>query len=197
MRVLIADDEPLALRRMGKLLREAGCEVVAECRDGVEVVEWLERTPGAVDALFLDIKMPGMDGIEVARAAQEVYPVVYVTGHLEFAVTAWEVNAAGYLQKPLSPQQVERVVARVDEVLWETRYQHGIPGVLVRQGRCREETILITEAVLFEVSDRLVQVLAGGTLREVVGMRSLEDVAKAYPRERWIHDGRNRLVRAS
>ncbi|HET8901660.1 MAG TPA: response regulator, partial [Holophagaceae bacterium] len=64
LRVALADDEPLARARLSRLLREAGCEVIAELEDGAAVLAWLREAP-PVDALFLDISMPGATGLEV------------------------------------------------------------------------------------------------------------------------------------
>ena len=64
LRVALADDEPLARARLGRLLREAGCEVTAELPDGPSVLAWLKEGHD-VDALFLDIQMPGLSGLEV------------------------------------------------------------------------------------------------------------------------------------
>ncbi|HQL49167.1 MAG TPA: response regulator, partial [Holophaga sp.] len=64
LRVALADDEPLARTRLARLLKEAGCEVVAELPDGPAVLRWLEAG-GSLDALFLDIQMPGISGLEV------------------------------------------------------------------------------------------------------------------------------------
>ena len=61
LRVLVAEDEPFNLRRLTRLLREAGCEVVAELEDGPSVLAWLAQGE-PVDALFLDIQMPGQIG---------------------------------------------------------------------------------------------------------------------------------------
>ena len=90
LRVALADDEPLARARLGRLLREAGCEVVREFADGASALAWIGEAP-EVDALFLDIQMPGVSGLEVLAELQErrsCPPVVFVTAFSEHAVRA-------------------------------------------------------------------------------------------------------------
>lgn len=120
MRCLIADDEPLARAKSAKYFREAGCDVVSEQADGESVLRWLEANPGGADALILDIQMPRMTGVEVAAALGESIPIVFVTGYREFAVSAYELGAVDYLEKPLSVEKVKRVVDRLQSL--------GMPG---------------------------------------------------------------------
>jgi len=65
LRVLVAEDEPLARERLVRLLREGGCEILAELEDGASLVAWMvEHLDMHIDALFLDIQMPGITGLE-------------------------------------------------------------------------------------------------------------------------------------
>lgn len=117
-RVVIADDEPLARERLRQLLaRHPRWHVVAECRTGPEAVEAiLARQPAAV---FLDIRMPGLDGLEVADAIAggdgEAGPaIVFVTAYDEFAMRAFDVSAADYLLKPVDRDRFDRTIARLE-----------------------------------------------------------------------------------
>jgi two-component system LytT family response regulator/two-component system response regulator AlgR len=112
LRVLVAEDEPFNLRRLTRLLREAGCEVVAELEDGPAVLEWLSRGE-AVDALFLDIQMPGLTGLDVAAELPRPFPVVYVTAYAEHAVRAFEQAATDYLLKPVTAERLAATLQRL------------------------------------------------------------------------------------
>src|SRR6476646_3733267 len=102
LRVLIADDEPLAAERLQLLLARAeGAQLVGTASDGDSAINLTEALHP--DVLLLDIAMPGLDGIGVARAlaAQTPSPaVVFVTAFDQFAVAAFEVEAVDYLMKP-------------------------------------------------------------------------------------------------
>lgn len=123
-RVLIADDEPLARERIQLLLANHDAyEVVGESGDGTSAVDAiLELRP---DVVFLDIRMPGLSGIEVAQALDaedEVAPViVFVTAHDEFAIAAFDVSATDYLLKPVDRERFARALERVESRLSATR----------------------------------------------------------------------------
>ena len=115
MRVVIADDEPLARDRLRALLAEQpGVEVVAEAEDGEAALHaCAELKP---DLVLLDIAMPGIDGLEAARhlAAFEPRPaVVFCTAYDAHALSAFDAQAIDYLVKPVRP---ERLAAALDRV---------------------------------------------------------------------------------
>lgn len=119
LRVLIADDEPLAAERLQLLLaRSEGAQLVGTASDGDSAINLTEALHP--DVLLLDIAMPGLDGIGVARAlaAQTPSPaVVFVTAFDHFAVAAFEVEAVDYLMKPVEPGRLQRALDRARSYL--------------------------------------------------------------------------------
>src|SRR6185436_9823869 len=92
IRVLVVDDEPLARRRLGRLLAlEPGVEVAAERGSGAEAAAAI--LAGGIDAVFLDVQMPGLDGFDVLAAVgpAAMPPVVFVTAFDQYAVKAFDV----------------------------------------------------------------------------------------------------------
>lgn len=115
MRVLIVDDERLARRRLHRLLLPfPQVEVVRECRDAEEAIAAISSE--RPDAVFLDVQMPGRDGLEVVRAIspERLPPVVFVTAYDAYAVAAFEVDAVDYLLKPIDAAAVARAVERLE-----------------------------------------------------------------------------------
>jgi DNA-binding LytR/AlgR family response regulator len=122
--VLIAEDEPLLAQTLEKVLREAwpGLGAIEVVNDGIAAVERsLAATP---DVLFLDIKMPGRNGIEVAEMVADEWPegepapfFVFVTAYDEFAVPAFERAAVDYVLKPATPERLAVTVTRLRERL--------------------------------------------------------------------------------
>lgn len=114
LRVLIADDEPLAAERLQLLLaRSEGAQLVGTASDGDSAINLTDALHP--DVLLLDIAMPGRDGIGVARAlaAQNPSPaVIFVTAFDQFAVAAFEVEAVDYLMKPVEPGRLQRALDR-------------------------------------------------------------------------------------
>lgn len=115
MRVVIADDEPLARERLrGLLAEQRGVEVVAEAADGQHALHaCAEHRP---DLVLLDIAMPGIDGLEAARhlAAFEPRPaVVFCTAYDAHALSAFEAEAIDYLVKPVRAERLAAALERV------------------------------------------------------------------------------------
>ena len=108
LRILIADDEPLATERLQLLLaRVGGVDLVGTASDGDSAVRMAEALNP--DAVLLDIAMPGLDGIDVARALARTRPspaVIFITAFDQFAVAAFEVAAVDYLMKPVEPTRL-------------------------------------------------------------------------------------------
>ncbi len=122
IRVLVADDEPLARRGVRQLLApHRDMVVVGESRNGPETLKALREI--APDLLFLDIQMPEMDGFEVLRSqgADRMPAVVFVTAHDQFAVRAFEAHALDYLVKPLNVERFEAALRQVRERIRLTR----------------------------------------------------------------------------
>ena len=117
-RALIAEDEPLLAQELKSLLAEAwpGLEVAATAPNGIEALAAAERL--LPEVAFLDIRMPGLDGLELAaeladRLGERVPAIVFVTAHDEYALRAFERAAVDYLLKPVSPERLAQCVARL------------------------------------------------------------------------------------
>jgi len=126
LRVIIADDEPLGRARLRQLLeREPAIEIVAECADGAETVEAIQRA--SADLVFLDVKMPRLDGFEVLGALRGRLPaVVFVTAHDEFALRAFEARAVDYLLKPVDSGRLQKALQRVRTSLRAHQTDHTV-----------------------------------------------------------------------
>lgn len=112
IRVLIADDEPLARRGLEQLLAShTDCEIVGKCRNGPETVRALNS--GNVDVALLDIEMPGLNGFDVLQLIETRPIIVFVTAYDEYAVRAFEERSLDYLLKPASQQRFDETMRRV------------------------------------------------------------------------------------
>jgi DNA-binding LytR/AlgR family response regulator len=118
---LIADDEPLLRETLVRLLAEAWPElaVVAQARNGREAVEQFEAL--RPDVCFLDVQMPGLSGVDAARAIGRRAHVVFVTAFDAYAVEAFAQGALDYVVKPVQAARLADTVARLRERLREAR----------------------------------------------------------------------------
>lgn len=112
MRVMIAEDQPLIRERLAGLLALAGCQVVSQHPDGLSAARWLEAHPRHVDAMFLDYRMPGLSGLEVAALHPDI-PPVFVTAYGEPSVEAGILAAANLILKPITGDRVRDAIARL------------------------------------------------------------------------------------
>lgn len=114
MRVLIVDDEAPARYRLRRLLEELGMECVGEAADGAAALRQVSDLKP--DAVLLDIRMPGIDGMETARQLRELPEppaVIFITAYGDHALEAFENRAVDYLLKPVRRQRLQEALQRV------------------------------------------------------------------------------------
>lgn len=134
IRIIIADDEPLAREGVVFQLRdEQEVEIVAECEDGEHAVQAI--TSLQPDLVFLDIKMPGLSGFDVVEAigAERMPLVIFLTAYDEFAVEAFRHNALDYLLKPIEKEQFRESLKKAREQLFKNRlssYSRNLDSLL-------------------------------------------------------------------
>ena len=122
IRTLIVDDEPLARERLrGFLQAEAACEVIGECGSGPEAIAAIRRL--APDLVFLDMQMPGCDGLQVlAELPEGKRPaIVFATAYERFALDAFDVAAVDYLLKPFDRERFQQALRRAQDFLQRGR----------------------------------------------------------------------------
>lgn len=123
IRTLIVDDEPLARERLRSFLQaEPDVVVIGECGSGTEAIASIRRaTP---DLVFLDMQMPGCDGLQVvAGLPEEKRPaIIFATAHERFAIDAFDLEAVDYLLKPFDRERLQQAMRRAQEYLRRTRH---------------------------------------------------------------------------
>ena len=168
LRILVVDDEPLARSRLRTLLGDCNsptATVVAEAANATEAMEQLRRQP--VDAVLLDIHMPGADGLALAQALRTLADppaVVFVTAYAEHAVTAFELEAVDYLTKPVRLERLQAALQKVERQLQARRVpQPAAPeDVLVIQDRGRTERVPLNEVLYFKAELKYITVRTAG-----------------------------------
>jgi DNA-binding LytR/AlgR family response regulator len=113
--VLIAEDEQPQRQALQKMLQELmpEAEIVAVCEDGLSALEAMQQFQP--NLALLDIRMPGLSGLEVARSASASTQIVFTTAYDEYAVKAFEAGAVDYLLKPIRPDRLQQAIERVRE----------------------------------------------------------------------------------
>jgi two-component system response regulator AlgR len=165
LRALVVDDEPLARQRMRTLLGDCTSSlvnVVAEAANAVQAMERLQHH--ALDVVFLDIHMPGIDGLALAhslRALPQPPAIVFVTAHAEHAVQAFELEAVDYLTKPVRLERLQLSLQKVERFLHARQGSEAntdLNDVLVIQERNRTERVPLQEVLYFKAELKYITV---------------------------------------
>lgn len=190
--VMIADDEPLSREELSRLIgKNKDFHVVELASHGQEALDKLKKNPA--DVIFLDIDMPGVNGLEAAsRLSQWAHPpmVVFATAYHQYAVEAFEENAVDYILKPYEQERLEKTLKKIQKFLVHHRpekeklvalednlIQRGIVKKLVGHKKNSKDRMVIEPAeVLYfyveysEIRARLAadEVIINGTLKQLL-----------------------------
>ncbi|MBP1628075.1 MAG: response regulator [Holophagaceae bacterium] len=197
LKVVLADDEPMARARLSRLLSEAGCEVLAEFGEGSTLLEYLAQRP-RLDALFLDIQMPGPSGLEVAAELPFPLPVVFVTASRDHSLDAFELDAADYLLKPVRAERLIRTLDRLRAGLIQPQGGNREPAqvpqrVIIKAG---EGLVFldIRKVTHFEVEEDTVWAWTAGQ-RFASQWKTLNEVEASFPEASLLRIQRHLLIR--
>lgn len=199
LKTLIVDDEALARSRLRTLLRDCSspaAEVTAEAAQGEEALAHLAAMD--LDLVLLDVHMPGVDGIEVARALRsrpDAPAVVFVTAHASHAVTAFELEAVDYLTKPVRAERLQQALQKAERFLKERRASQPAaettPESVLIQDRGRAERVPLSEVLYLKSEYKYLTVRTATRSHILDG--SLNDFEERYP-NRFLRVHRNALV---
>jgi len=197
LQVLVVDDEALARSRMRTLLVECTdpvAIVAGEASNAAQAMELLQRIP--LDAVLLDIHMPGADGLALARALRSMPgapAVVFVTAHAEHAVAAFELEAVDYLTKPVRRERLQAALQKVQKVAQLRQAGAGDEpaATLLIQDRGRTERVPLSEVLYFKAELKYITVRTSA--RTYILDASLSDLEERHAAE-FLRVHRNALV---
>ena len=212
---VIAEDEEPQRRKLVELLGEIWpeLEIVGQCDDGLSALESVTGLQPAV--AFLDIRMPGLTGLEIARAAGPATHVVFTTAYDEYAVSAFDQGAIDYLLKPIKRERLEQSVARLKHRVGSHAANSTAIGAILDalQGRIPSRATLgsirwitgsvghitkmfgIDEVLFFQAQDKYVRV---ATVEDEVQIRTpLRELLAALDPEAFWRIHRSVIVRAA
>lgn len=195
LRVVIADDEPLARKKLLKLIgAHPRLMCIGEAADGLSAVEMINELKP--ELAFLDIRMPGLTGLEVVQRIVHQPLVIFTTAYDEFAVTAFELQALDYLLKPFGPKRFNRAVDRLKTVLLPEHrqrlpIQQPMERFFVRE-RGKIIAIASKEVLRFEAADDYVEIVTASSRHLLsVRMKALEN---HLPPQKFLRVHRSTIV---
>lgn len=115
IRAFLVDDEPLALKRLARMLADTNrVAVVGQAQDPIAALETIPQAE--FDVLFLDIEMPAMNGFQMLEKLDDHPLVIFATAYNQYAIQAFEVNSIGYLLKPVEREQLDKTLDKLDRI---------------------------------------------------------------------------------
>jgi len=204
-RAVIVDDEPIARKRLRRLLEaHPSVAIVGEAGDGERACAIIEEM--SPDLVFLDVQMPGLTGFHVLARLKVRPRIIFVTAHDEFAVRAFEEQALDYLLKPVEPKRLARALDRlegassapvrqddrIDRLLQAVeRTTPGIRRIPVRSGT--KITLIEPASIIFcRAEDKYAVIYTAGG--EHVVDRSIDDLEGTLDREMFLRVHRSTIV---
>lgn len=155
IRVLAIDDEPLALRQLSSYIKKIPyLELVGECQSALDAMAVMEKQ--TIDAIFIDINMPDLNGLDFVRSLESPPLVVFTTAYSDYAIEGYKVNAVDYLLKPFTLEDMQGAAEKV-----RTQYE------LLHQGDV--SVVDEDDAIFFKTEHKVVRVQVSD-IRYVEGM---------------------------
>jgi len=203
MNILICDDEPLARERLKRLLADVpDCSLIAECANGKEAIDALAKENA--DVVLLDIRMPGIDGLETARhISQMSFPpaIIFCTAYDDYALNAFQVHAIDYLLKPIRKELLMQALSKARSLnraqLNALAKTDGEPNAANVRSHISAKThrgielIPVSDIRYFLADQKYVTVRHGGG--EILVDEPLKDLETEFG-ERFVRVHRNALV---
>lgn len=200
LHILIVDDEALARSRLRTLLGD--CEerhAISEAAHAAEALALVRSSAEArpVDAVLLDIRMPGQDGLSLAhslRMSPQPPAIVFVTAHADHAVSAFELDAVDYLTKPVRLERLQQALAKVQRQARQGSAAAAQPPsgqALVIQDRGRTERVPLADVLYLKSEQKYVTVRTGS--RSYILDASLAELEARYP-DQFLRVHRSTLV---
>lgn len=188
IRCIAIDDEPLALQQLAAYIKKTPfLELVAQCQSALEARQFLEQD--TVDAIFCDINMPDLNGMDFVKSLQAPPLIVFTTAYSEYAVEGFKVNAVDYLLKPFGMQDFQRAANRLRERVQGSRVQEvqGSPltaesdDVIFLKTDYRVVKVSVSDIRYIEAMSEYLKVFIEGEAKPIVTLLSMKKMEERLP----------------
>ncbi|MDY6266688.1 LytTR family DNA-binding domain-containing protein [uncultured Prevotella sp.] len=201
IRVLAIDDEPLALRQLATYIKKVEfLELAGECQSAPEAKEIMDREP--IDALFIDINMPDVNGMDFVKSLDVPPLVVFTTAYSDYAVDGYKVNAVDYLLKPFSMADFRRAAAKVKEQ-YDLRHNEPIVSQVDSDDSIFFKTehrivrIKIDDIRFIEGMSEYLKIHTDGRQKPVIVLLSMKKLEDRLPKSKFMRVHRSFIINLS
>ena len=204
IKCIAIDDEPLALKKLVTYIKKIPfLELVAQCRSAIEAQQVIENQP--VEAIFLDINMPDLNGLDFAKSMQDHSkgPVmVFTTAYSEYAIEGYKANAVGYLLKPYGFDEFEAAAKKVKEIC-EIRQQSATAvevsadthdGVIYVKSDYKIVRISINKINYIEAMSEYLRISCEDKDKPVIVLLSMKRIEEHLPSSKFMRIHRSFII---
>ena len=204
IKCIAIDDEPLALKKLVTYIKKIPfLELVAQCRSAIEAQQVIENQP--VEAIFLDINMPDLNGLDFAKSMQDHSkgPVmVFTTAYSEYAIEGYKANAVGYLLKPYGFDEFEAAAQKVKEIC-EIRQQSATAvevsadthdGVIYVKSDYKIVRISINKINYIEAMSEYLRISCEDKSKPVIVLLSMKKIEEHLPSSKFMRIHRSFII---
>jgi DNA-binding LytR/AlgR family response regulator len=185
IRCLAIDDEPLALQQLVTYIEKIPfLELAAQCQSALEARKYLEQE--TVDAIFCDINMPDLNGMDFVKSLQYPPMVVFTTAYSEYAVEGFKVNAVDYLLKPFGLQDFQRAANRIKERMepsanGQQPTANSQDGTLFVKTEYRIVKVTIADIRYIEGMSEYLKIYIEGESKPIITLLSMKKITEHLP----------------
>ena len=205
IKCIAIDDEPLALKKLVTYIKKVPyLELVAQCRSAVEAQQIIGSEE--INAIFLDINMPDLNGMDFAKSLQQDHshgPItVFTTAYSEYAIEGYKANGVGYLLKPYGFDEFEAAAQRVKDI-WEIRQQSGAPvevsadvddGIIYVKSDYKIVRIDINKINYIEAMSEYLRITCEDRAKPVIVLLSMKKIEEHLPASHFMRIHRSFII---
>ena len=181
IRCVVIDDEPLALRQLVDYVnRVPFLELIAACSSAVEALELMENK--TVDAVFCDINMPDLNGVDFVKSLVNPPFVVFTTAYSEYAIEGFRVNAVDYLLKPFGLQEFQKAAIKLKDRMYASFPQHDrLQDMIFLKSDRRVVRVDISQIQYIEGMSEYLKVWMNGETKPIITLLSIKKMEECLP----------------
>ena len=182
IRCLAIDDEPLALQQLAAYIKKVPfLELAAQCQSALEARQFLEQE--TVDAIFCDINMPDLNGMDFVKSLVSPPLVVFTTAYAEYAIEGFKVNAVDYLLKPFGLQDFQRAANRLKERMVPTNVSTPTPpdDTIFVKTEYRIVKVKIADIRYVEAMSEYLKLYVEGEAKPIITLLSMKKMEERLP----------------
>lgn len=203
IKCIAIDDEPLALKKLVTYIKKIPyLELVAQCRSAIEAQRVIDNQE--VEAIFLDINMPDLNGLDFAKSMQDHSKgpaMVFTTAYSEYAIEGYKANGVGYLLKPYSFDEFEAAAQKVKEIteirqqaMTEVTAQSDDDGIIFVKSDYKIVRIAIEHITHIEAMSEYLRITCDDKERPVIVLLSMKKIEEHLPSNQFMRIHRSFII---